>query len=127
MKRNDLLTYCGISSLFDSSKSMLVLFKKLLLIRTFLVITFMFLLLISAGSFSYAAEVSLNASVTPEKGTVGQPLSYSLTIFGVDPGSVKITLPEKKVVYPEKKNENKNEKKNPGEVKNLPGNLYRFI
>jgi len=70
-----------------------------------------FFLLVSISGVSFAADVSLNASAAPEKGTVGQPLTYSITISGIDPGSLKITLPEKKVVYPDKKSDEKNKKR----------------
>jgi len=72
-----------------------------------------FFMLISLPGMTYAAEVSLSASVAHEKATVGQPLTYSITISGIDPGSLKITLPEKKVVYPDKKSDEKNKKKDP--------------
>ncbi len=74
-------------------------------------VALLILLLGSGACVLQAAEPSLNASVNPEKGTVGQPLTYTLTISGIDPGTIKITLPEKKIVYPEKKNENKKEAK----------------
>ena len=66
---------------------------------------------LSAAGVSYAAEISLNASVAPEKGSVGQPLLYTLTISGIDPAALMITLPEKKVVYPDKNIEDKSKKK----------------
>lgn len=68
----------------------------------------------SARESGYASDASLNASVTPEKGSVGQPFSYTLTISGIDPSAIKITLPEKKVVYPEKKKETEDNKKSGG-------------
>ncbi|PKL15346.1 MAG: hypothetical protein CVV49_21480 [Spirochaetae bacterium HGW-Spirochaetae-5] len=67
---------------------------------------------VSLSVMTYAAEVSLDASVVPEKGTVGQPLTYTITISGIDPASLKITLPEKRVVYPDKKNDKKIDEKN---------------
>jgi hypothetical protein len=70
-----------------------------------------FIMFIILSVMTYAAEVSLDASVVPEKGTVGQPLTYTITISGIDPVSLKITLPEKKVVYPDKKIDEKNRKK----------------
>lgn len=80
--------------------------------RNFLIIKILLLLACFTGSFSYASDVSLNASVYPEKGTAGIPLTYTLTISGIDPASLKITLPEKKIVYPEKKADKAAEKKN---------------
>ena len=68
----------------------------------------------SAGDLSYASQASLDASVTPGRGSVGQPLSYTLTISGIDPAAVRITLPEKKVVYPDKKSDKKKDKKDSG-------------
>jgi len=74
------------------------------------------IIVIFAGSISHAVETSLNASIAPEKGTVGQTLTYTLSIAGIDPGTLKITLPEKKVVYPDKKpgEKNKNNKNSEG-------------
>jgi hypothetical protein len=69
-----------------------------------------FVIFIFVSGMTYAAEVSLDASVVPEKGTVGQLLTYSIVISGIDPASIKITLPEKKVVYPDKKIDGKNKK-----------------
>jgi len=83
--------------------------------RNYSFIKIILLLIISAASVTYAAEASLNASVTPDKGTVGMPFTYTLTISGIDPGFFKITLPEKKIVYPEKKIEKANEKKSGGD------------
>ena len=80
-----------------------------LLIRIFLIL-FCF-----TWSLSSASEVSLNASVSPEKGTVGVPLAYTLTISGIDPASLKITLPEKKIVYPDIKKEKADTKKSEDE------------
>lgn len=77
-----------------------------------MIIKILLLLTCFTGSLSHASDVSLNASVSPEKGTVGIPLTYTLTIAGIDPASLKITLPEKKIVYPEKKIEKAAEKKN---------------
>ena len=49
----------------------------------------------------------------------GSRFHIPLTITGIDPSAVRITLPEKKVVYPEKKSgtkdDKKNDKKNSGE------------
>jgi hypothetical protein len=78
----------------------------------YIIIKILLLLVCFTGSLSYATEVLLNASVTPEKGTVGVPLTYALTISGFDPASLKIALPEKKIVYPEKKIEKAADKKN---------------
>ncbi len=73
------------------------------------------LLLCFSAVFSQASEISLNASATPEKGTVGQPITYTLTISGIDPGTLKITLPEKKIVYPDKRNSENKDNKNSDE------------
>ena len=70
-----------------------------------------FIMFISLSAVTYAAEVSLDASVVPGKGTVGQPLTYTITISGIDPATLKITLPEKRVVYPDKKFDEKSRKK----------------
>lgn len=80
--------------------------------RYYLLIKIILLLFIAGGNISYAAEASLNASVTPEKGTVGQQFTYILSIKGIAPDTLKIALPEKKIVYPEKKNEKTNPGKN---------------
>ncbi len=77
-----------------------------------------------AGGASYASEVSLNAAVNPEKANVGAPLAYTLSISGIDPASIRITLPEKKVVYPDKnesaESDSKKNKNKPGEGENSP-------
>jgi hypothetical protein len=70
-----------------------------------------FIMIIALSGVAYASEVSLNASVAPDKATVGQPLTYSIIISGIDPASLKIILPEKKVVYPDKKSDEKNKKR----------------
>lgn len=90
------------------------------------IFTILFVLLAgSVVSFSYASDVSLNSSVTPEKGTVGQPLTYILSITGLDPSAVKIILPEKKIVYPDKadykKDNKRNNKKSTDENEKSPG------
>ncbi len=69
-----------------------------------------FIMIISMSGVTYAAEVSLDASVVPGKATVGQPLTYSIIISGIEPASLKIILPEKKVVYPDKKSNEKSKK-----------------
>ena len=53
----------------------------------------------------YASDISLTATVVPETATVGVPLTYTLSISGIDSGNLKIVLPDKKIVYPEKKKE----------------------
>jgi len=77
-----------------------------LLVKIFLILTCF------TWSVTSASDVSLNASVTPEKGTAGIPLTYTLTITGINSASLNITLPEKKIVYPEKNIEKAAEKKN---------------
>jgi len=62
-----------------------------------------FIAVLLCAGVTYAAEPSLSAIVMPEKGTVGQPMTYTLTISGINPDEVKIVLPEKKVVFPDKK------------------------
>ena len=60
----------------------------------------------------YASDISLEATVVPETATVGVPLAYTLSISGIDSNNLKIVLPDKKIVYPEKKKENKASKNN---------------
>ena len=56
----------------------------------------------------YSSEISLEATVVPDSATVGIPLTYTLNILGIDPDHLKIILPEKKIVYPEKKEKSSN-------------------
>ena len=51
----------------------------------------------------YGADISLEAAIVPEAATVGVPLAYTLNISGIDPADLRIVLPDKKIVYPEKK------------------------
>ena len=51
----------------------------------------------------YGEDISLEATIVPETATVGSPLAYTLNISGIDPADLRIVLPDKKVVYPEKK------------------------
>ncbi len=81
--------------------------------RNKIIITVLYILLISfTGKYLYASGPSLNALVTPEKGTVGQPLIYTLNINGIKPDTLKITLPDKKIVYPVKEDDKKEKKNN---------------
>lgn len=67
------------------------------------------LFIFSAETLYPAPEPSVDASVSPLKGTVGQLFTYTVSIRGMDAGILKITLPEKKTVYPEKKNSKQTE------------------
>lgn len=75
---------------------------------------FIFIIAFSAAVLFPAGGPSVNASVTPLKGTVGQPFTYSVVINGIDPSDLKITLPDKKTVYPEK-TKTKNTEDTPGD------------
>ncbi|MCL1865125.1 MAG: hypothetical protein FWF73_04865 [Spirochaetes bacterium] len=55
----------------------------------------------------YGSDISLEAAIVPESATVGIPLAYTLSIYGIDPDNLKIVLPDKKIVYPEKKKDEK--------------------
>jgi hypothetical protein len=74
------------------------------------------IIILSAGDIYSAPEPSVNASVSPLKGTVGQPLTYTVSIKGIDPAALKIILPEKKIVYPIESKE----KKNSGDAEKSP-------
>lgn len=71
-------------------------------------------LFFTGGDIYSAPEPSVNAAISPLKGTVGQPFIYTVSIKGIDSAALKIILPEKKIVYPidnkEKKNSGDDEK-----------------
>ena len=76
--------------------------------QTFKLIALLICIVISISIFIswnriYGADISLEAAVVPESATVGFPLTYTLDIAGIDPNNLKIVLPDKKIVYPEKK------------------------
>ncbi|MCL1833439.1 MAG: hypothetical protein FWG49_02950 [Leptospirales bacterium] len=68
----------------------------------------------------YGADISLEAAAVPESATVGVPLAYTLNIAGINPGDLKIVLPDKKIVYPEKK-------KDEGAPKNSEESADEFV
>ncbi len=64
------------------------------------------LIFLFISSFSYAGDdKSVKATVTPEKGTVGTVFKYSISVAVRDGEDVSVELPEKKNIYPPKKEE----------------------
>jgi hypothetical protein len=87
-----------------------MLAKKILIIVSALCLA----IPLSAGNDT---ERVLKSSVTPEKGTVGQQFSYTLSIAGRDLSGIKVVLPEHGEYYPEiSSTENKHGREKTGET-----------
>ncbi len=77
------------------------------------------LMLLFLSHVAWAGEVSVKATVSPQKGTVGTLFKYKIAIATKDGEKISIKLPEKRDIFPKakeqgkpKKTEGKNGKKN---------------
>ncbi len=79
------------------------------------------LTLTSLCSLNAAAAVqSVDSAVSPEKGRVGDPFTYTVTIRGTGLGKLKIVLPETKSYFPEPADKKKKLPDKTGDDENIP-------